>query len=74
MIPPSYTSGNIRSWSDPVVIPSNPRGRATRAMHEYFSENYRNPARGGRAGAMRQFPTAQVYSMGINTSYRAIMF
>jgi hypothetical protein len=31
-------------------------------MHEFFSENLLNPARARRAGAMRQFPTSQVYS------------
>jgi hypothetical protein len=25
------SGGNVRSWSDPVVVPSNPRGRAARA-------------------------------------------
>ena len=36
MIPPSYRGGNVRSWSDPVVVPSDPRGRAARAMHDFF--------------------------------------
>jgi hypothetical protein len=37
MIPPSYGAGNVRSWSDPVVVLSDPRKRAPRAMHEFFS-------------------------------------
>ena len=36
-------------------------------MHEIFSENLRNPARGRREGAMRQFPTSQVYSTAVYT-------
>ena len=31
MIPPSKRTGNVRSWSDPVVVTSNPRARAARA-------------------------------------------
>ena len=42
--------------------------RRARTMHEFFSENLRNPARGRRAGAMRQFPTGQVYSSMIETA------
>ena len=63
MIPPSYRDRNVWSWSDPVVVPSNPCGRAARAMHDFFPKNLRNPARGRRAIAMRQFPTGQVYSI-----------
>jgi hypothetical protein len=38
------------------------RPRRVRAMHEFFSlENLRNPARDGRAGVMRQFPSGQLY-------------
>jgi hypothetical protein len=33
-----------------------------RAMHEFFFENLRNPARIRRAGLMRQFRPDQVYS------------
>jgi hypothetical protein len=36
-------------------------------MHEFFPENYRNPARDHRAGAMRQFPTGQVYSRSLES-------
>ena len=33
-----------------------------------FFENLRNPARGRREGAMRQFPTGQVYSTAVYTA------
>jgi hypothetical protein len=36
--------------------------RRARAMHEFFSENLRNPARIRRAGLIRQFRPGQVYS------------
>jgi hypothetical protein len=67
MIPPSYKSGNVRSWSDPVVVPSNPRGRTARAMHEIFFENLRNPACSRRAGLMRQFRSGQLDSTKFST-------
>jgi hypothetical protein len=44
-----FRSRNVRSWSDPVVVPSDPRGHAARAMHEIFPENYEIP----RAAAAR---------------------
>ena len=34
-------------------------------MHEFFSENLRNPAHNRRAGLMRQFSSGQLYSMKI---------
>ena len=50
MIPPSYGAGNVRSWSDPVVVPSDPHKRAARARCMYFfSKIYEIP----RAGAAR---------------------
>ena len=49
------------SWEGKL---SNPRGRAARARCMIFPlENLRDPARGHRAAAMRQFPTAQLSSM-----------
>jgi hypothetical protein len=39
------------------------RPRRARAIHEFFFENLRNPARNRRAGLMRQFCTGQVYSI-----------
>jgi hypothetical protein len=48
------------------VVPSDPRGRAARAMHDFFSfENLRNPARNRRAGLMCQFCPIQVYSTAV---------
>ena len=41
--------------------------RRVRAMHEFFFENLRNPARDRRAGAMRQFPTDQVHSTCVHS-------
>jgi hypothetical protein len=38
------------------------RPRRVRAMHEFIFENLRNPARGRRAGAMRQFRSGQLDS------------
>ena len=35
-------------------------------------ENLRNPARGGRAGAMRWFPTGQVNSMSIEVRHEIV--
>jgi hypothetical protein len=32
-------------------------------MHEFFSENVRNPARSRRAGLMRQFSSGQLDSI-----------
>jgi hypothetical protein len=51
--------------ADPVVVPSNPRGRAPRApCMEKIYENLRKPALWRRAGAMLWFlPTGQVYSI-----------
>jgi hypothetical protein len=64
MIPPSWRAGNIRSWSDPVVVPSDQSApRRARAMHEFFFEKLRNPARVHRVEAMRQFFTIQLNSM-----------
>ena len=40
-----------------------------RAMHDFPPENLRNPARGQRAGAMRQFPTAQLDSTNFSTKF-----
>jgi hypothetical protein len=40
-----------------------------RAMHDSPPENLRNPARGQRAGAMRQFPTAQLDSTKFSTKF-----
>jgi hypothetical protein len=36
-------------------------------MYEFSPENLRNPARVRRAGAMRQFPSDQLYSSDINS-------
>ena len=47
------------SWEGKL---SNARGRAARAMHEFFFENLRNPAHNRRAGLMRQFSSGQLYS------------
>jgi hypothetical protein len=61
--PAENDSGNVRSWSDPVVVPSNPRGRAARARcMNFFFENLRNPARCRRADLMRQFRSGQLDS------------
>jgi hypothetical protein len=49
----------VRSGRGPFK-PARPR--RARAIHEFFFENLRNPARGRRAVAMRQFPTGQVYN------------
>jgi hypothetical protein len=49
----------VRSERGPVK-PARPR--AARAMHEFFSENLRNPARNRRAGLMRQFCPSQLDS------------
>ena len=38
------------------------RARRARAMHEFFSENLRNPARDGCPGLMHQFRPGQVYN------------
>ena len=63
MILPSKRDRNARSWSDPVVVPSDPRARHERAMHEFFfSKIYENP-RARRAGVMRQFLTDQLDSI-----------
>jgi hypothetical protein len=56
----------LESWQRPVMVrsgrgPFRPARRA-RAMHEFFLENLRNPARGRSAGSVRQFPTAQLVS------------
>jgi hypothetical protein len=51
----------VRSGRGPFK-PARPPRRA-RAMHELFFEKLRNPARGRREVAMRQFPTVQVYSI-----------
>jgi hypothetical protein len=41
MIWPSYRRGNVQSWSDPVVVPSDPRGRAARARcMNFFSRKF----------------------------------
>ena len=47
------------SWEGKL---SNARGRAARAMHDFFFENLRNPAHNRRAGLMRQFSSGQLYS------------
>jgi hypothetical protein len=41
------------------------RPRRERAMHEFFFENLRNPARSRRAGLMRQFRSRQRYSTSL---------
>jgi hypothetical protein len=59
MIPPSKRYRNVLSWSDPVVVPSDPRARAARAVHEICFEKLRKPALVCGADAMRQFPTVK---------------
>jgi hypothetical protein len=49
----------VRSGRGPV---KPARTRCAHAMHIVFFENLRNPARGRPAGALRQFPTAQLDS------------
>ena len=46
------------------------RGRAARAMHEFFFENLRNPARIRRASLMRQFSSSQLNSSVIMDRWR----
>ena len=53
--------------------PSNPVGRAARAMHNFFFENLRNPARSRRAGLMRQFRSGQLDSTVDLDQYRFIL-
>ena len=45
------------------------QARRARAQCIIFFENLRNPARGQRAGAMRQFPTAQLDSTNFSTKF-----
>ena len=50
----------------------HPRGRAARALHDFFFlENLRNPARNRRAGLMRQFRSGQLYSI-LNFSHTCV--
>jgi hypothetical protein len=49
----------VRSGRGPFK-PARPR--RARAMHDFFFENLRNPARIYRVGLMRQFRPGQVYS------------
>ena len=37
-------------------------------MHEFFSENLRNPAHIRRAGLMRQFSSGQLYSIQVHVA------
>ena len=40
MIPPSNRDRNVRLWLDPVVVPSNPRGRAAGMPCIIFSRKF----------------------------------
>ena len=61
----TFAHGQIWSWSLQTRA-SAPRARA---MHDFPPENSRNPARGQRAGAMRQFPTTQLDSTKFSTKF-----
>jgi hypothetical protein len=64
-------TGNLRDL-DPGRVNCQTRGGVTPAcaMHEFFFENLRKPARVRRyAGAMRQFPTGQVNSNKFSTEH-----
>ena len=56
------------NWQRPVMVrsgrgPFRPaRPRRARAMHDFFLENLRNPARIRRAGLIRQFSSGQLDS------------
>ena len=49
------------------------RPRRARAMHDFFFENLRNPARIRRAGLMRQFCPGQLDSRGLDSSCTRVL-
>jgi hypothetical protein len=67
MIPPSYRTGNVPDL-DPGSVNCQTRAAAPRAMHEFFLEKLRNPARDRCAGVMRQFPPTQLNSTRVSST------
>jgi hypothetical protein len=64
MIPPSYRIRNVRSWSEPVVVPSDPRARAGRARCMIFSRKFTKYRARALRGNNAPGPFNQVYSNG----------